>query len=1287
MEPMRHPRARGGSVIARLLRSRLIGAFVLLAAAAAQAQDVTVYDDALQNGFQDWSYGGGTSFTSTGAVHTGSYSISFDQSSYSSAISFAHSGGTYTVAQYPTLHFWVHGGATGNQKLQVVLQLGGAIQASAALDTYITGGAIAAGAWREVTVGFASAPLSYSGSFDRIDLEGNVPSPQQILYVDDVSLVPNAIQIEHDVTVASMVSDRFTWSDGSNQPRVAVLAHNDGQTGPGGTRGGELREFRYETPGGQRVVAASSSGASGFGYVVSHPDGSEACMPAAPDTSALGHFITGAFTRVFEGRHHVIFRFTQTYPRYCAVGAAPAAPLNAPVTMEWVFSTGRDNPLWAITWDLSGITADTLMDDSRAPYGQLLFDGAANEATQSAVAGVGWGDWYKFTSTLNPVTYNSGWSWNVTNTIPYVKLWTTAVDATMGTVQTQTIVQQDAGGYWGTNRWNTTSGDGDACGAGGEGAGSPAHVMPCSYNWPYQSINYSMGAAIGGNDNVGTSNSRLAWGVNFGFLGQTQYYTNGSAYYGGPLPNSTAPGWPKKSYSTYVILGTHTSAPVEAQVTQVETVQSLTLSATIGSVVTSGLAGVARLDNVTYAPAGYNHVYGALAFAASGNSLDANIAVGAGTLTKPLLILGSYTGAYPTVKFGGVTLVSDVDYFPSPRADASELWITLNRDLLGVTNHLEVCGPPTIQASGPATFCAGGSVTLTSSAGSSYLWSTGATTSSISVLTSGSYWVQVTDGSGCTSPQSDTTVVTVNPLPAKPTITPSGATTFCSGGSVTLTSSAGTSYLWSTGATTSSISVSATGSYWVQVADVNGCQSPQSDATVVTVNPLPAKPTITPSGATTFCSGGSVALTSSAGSSYLWSTGATTSSISVSTTGSYWVRVTDANGCQSPQSDPVAVTVNPIPSAPTAGNGGAICAGGTITLTASTIAGATYSWTGPNGFASALQNPSIPSATTAATGTYSIRVTVSGCTSAAGTTSVTVNAIPAAPTAGNGGPYCAGATVSLTASTIPGATYAWTGPNSFTSTLQNPTIPVATTAASGTYSVTAMVGGCTSPAGTTAVVVNPAPAAPAVTAPSTVGAGSPNRTASVPSHAGSTYSWTIGNGTITSGQGTNQITFTGGTAGTPLTLSVTETNAPGCVSAPGNATVTVAPAGSAALFYTLTPCRVLDTRNQTGPLGAPPLQPGATRTFDPAASACGIPADAVAISANLTVTNVGAPGELVVFRSDISRPNTSAISFRAGRTRANNAVVSLSNSSATFSVFNNSAAAVDFILDVNGFFQ
>ena len=75
------------------------------------------------------------------------------------------------------------------------------------------------------------------------------------------------------------------------------------------------------------------------------------------------------------------------------------------------------------------------------------------------------------------------------------------------------------------------------------------------------------------------------------------------------------------------------------------------------------------------------------------NALDANIAVGAtDPLKHPLFILRGYSGsAYPSsVKLGGVSLVRDTDYFPSLRSDAGELWITLNRDLSGATNHLQV---------------------------------------------------------------------------------------------------------------------------------------------------------------------------------------------------------------------------------------------------------------------------------------------------------------------------------------------------------------------------------------------------------------------------------------------------------------------------------------------------------------------------------------------------------------------------------------------------------------------
>ena len=106
---------------------------------------------------------------------------------------------------------------------------------------------------------------------------------------------------------------------------------------------------------------------------------------------------------------------------------------------------------------------------------------------------------------------------------------------------------------------------------------------------------------------------------------------------------------------------------------------------------------------------------------------------------------------------------------------------------------------------------------------------------------------------------------------------------------------------------------------------------------------------------------------------------------------------------------------------------------------------------------------------------YVVSATIAGCES---TNSVPVSATPAcspppAPTAGNNGPLWSGMTLNLTASTVPGVTYSWTGPNGFTSTNQNPSIVNALTSASGLFSVTAATGGCTSAPGTTTVTVNP----------------------------------------------------------------------------------------------------------------------------------------------------------------------------------------------------------------------
>ena len=116
-------------------------------------------------------------------------------------------------------------------------------------------------------------------------------------------------------------------------------------------------------------------------------------------------------------------------------------------------------------------------------------------------------------------------------------------------------------------------------------------------------------------------------------------------------------------------------------------------------------------------------------------------------------------------------------------------------------------------------------------------------------------------------------------------------------------------------------------------------------------------------------------------------------------------------------------------------------------------------------------------------------------------------------------------------------------------------------------------------------------------------------------------------------------------------------------------------------FYTVTPCRLVDTRNPDGPA----LQAGALRTFA-LTGACGVPPTAKALSLNLTVTEPSAGGHLTLFPAGEPEPATSSISFGSGQTRANNAVLKLSGAGAV-DVRAATAGAVHLIVDVNGYFE
>ena len=140
------------------------------------------------------------------------------------------------------------------------------------------------------------------------------------------------------------------------------------------------------------------------------------------------------------------------------------------------------------------------------------------------------------------------------------------------------------------------------------------------------------------------------------------------------------------------------------------------------------------------------------------------------------------------------------------------------------------------------------------------------------------------------------------------------------------------------------------------------------------------------------------------------------------------------------------------PGVITAGSNSPVCTGNALNLTASNT-GFPYTWTGPNGYTSTQQNPTINPADVTHSGDYIVE-SVSPCGTSKDTVTVVVDPLPALPVASSNTPVCEGSSINLTATNVtPGTVIGWTGPNGFSSNQQNPTIPAAQLGNDGTYTV------------------------------------------------------------------------------------------------------------------------------------------------------------------------------------------------------------------------------------------
>jgi endoglucanase len=498
----------------------------------------------------------------------------------------------------------------------------------------------------------------------------------------------------------------------------------------------------------------------------------------------------------------------------------------------------------------------------------------------------------------------------------------------------------------------------------------------------------------------------------------------------------------------------------------------------------------------------------------------------------------------------------------------------------GVTSCNANNTPPTVNLTAPAinsSFCQGTAITLTATAADAdgtitkvdfydgtillgtataspytYIWTTaGAATHTVTAKS--------TDNGGKYTTSASISI-TVNAIPAAPDVTSTVA--YCQGSTATQLTAIGTALKWYTVAAGGTGSASApipattaasTISYYVSQT-VNSCESPRASI-AVTVNVLPMA-TISTTTSTTFCTGGSVVLTASAGSSYKWFNGTaqvgTAATYTATAAGSYMVEVINTGNCKA-TSAATSVTVNALPiiipySQVDGGtwnqtSSSTICSASTIILGPQPNVATGWTWSGPNGYSSAMGQITLLALTT--TGNYTATYTDGNNCKATYVYAITVNAVPSAPAVIATAIYCQHATVPSLTATGKGLKW-YTVATGGTGIATAPT-PATTVTGTTNYYVSQTTTGCESTRALIAVTVTNIPTASISTTTSTTfcAGGSVILVAS----AGSSYKWF--NGTTQVGTAATYIATTAGS------YTVEVTNGGNCSATSSAKTITI----------------------------------------------------------------------------------------------------------------------------------
>ena len=329
-----------------------------------------------------------------------------------------------------------------------------------------------------------------------------------------------------DANVSGLKVDLYSWRDSRGRPR-SVSLKKEGSGNPG--HGGYAVQITYQVrQGGRwRNVVVNAPAGDGFGYFVSHEryrDFSDGTYDTIArrifnrDDSPLGtgFAVTG---RRIQSRDPEIaaHRYTLSYPRYGTVDPipksdtgkdvsdTPTAPgefrLNQlPITITWVFQDGKDHPRIETTIGLSTVGGrDRVNFDVRGPYGVLNFDGGRNGAIDQVM----WGDRFHFRTLGKPLTRNSAWTWSQQNNgARYGALIAGSYE--MGLVEPRRWIDSALVHGYSDSRGSTS-----ALYNGGQGCTSQPQLLPCDWEWPYQSAQYSLPYD---NADAPTTYKKMAWG-------------------------------------------------------------------------------------------------------------------------------------------------------------------------------------------------------------------------------------------------------------------------------------------------------------------------------------------------------------------------------------------------------------------------------------------------------------------------------------------------------------------------------------------------------------------------------------------------------------------------------------------------------------------------------------------------------------------------------------------------------------------------------------------------------